>query len=64
MNKEYFDFVTKLEDLGVNDDYLIGWQEGYLKSPKLEEQRITDAYDAGYEDGENKVTDNAEKFKK
>ena len=39
MNKEYFDFVTKLEDMGVSDDYLIGWQEGYLRSPKLEEQR-------------------------
>jgi len=64
MNKEYFDFVTKLEDLGVTDDYLIGWQEGYLRSPKVEEQRVTDAYDAGYEDGENKVTDNAERFKK
>ena len=50
--------------MDVSDDYLIGWQEGYLRSPKLEEQRITDAYDAGYEDGENKVTDNAEKFKK
>tara|TARA_B100000989_G_scaffold242828_1_gene189779 strand:- start:353 stop:547 length:195 start_codon:yes stop_codon:yes gene_type:complete len=64
MNKEYFDLVTKLENMDVSDDYLIGWQEGYLRSPKLEEQRITDAYDAGYEDGENKVTDNAEKFKK
>ena len=50
MNKEYFDLVTKLEDMGVSDDYLIGWQEGYLRSPKLEEQRVTDAYDAGYED--------------
>ena len=64
MNKEYFDLVTKLENMDVSDDYLIGWQEGYLRSPKLEEQRVTDAYDAGYEDGENKVTDNAEKFKK
>tara|TARA_B100000609_G_C16772464_1_gene212558 strand:+ start:134 stop:328 length:195 start_codon:yes stop_codon:yes gene_type:complete len=63
MNKEYFDIVTKLEEIGVSDDYMIGWQSGYMRSPKLEEQRVTDAYDAGYEDGENKVIDNAEKFK-
>ena len=64
MNKEYFDFVTKLEDLGVTDDYLIGWQEGYLRSPKLEEQRLTDAYEAGYEDGENQTIEKAANFKK
>ena len=47
MNKEYFDIVTKLEEIGVSDDYMIGWQSGYMRSPKLEEQRVTDAYDAG-----------------
>ena len=64
MNKEYFDFVTKLEDMNVTDDYLIGWQEGYLRSPKLEEQRLTDAYEAGYEDGENQTIEKAANFKK
>ena len=29
MNKEYFDLVSKLEELGVTDQYMIGWQEGY-----------------------------------
>ena len=42
----------------------IGWQEGYQGSPKIEEQRLTDAYEAGYKDGESKTVDNAEKFKK
>ncbi len=64
MNEEYFKTVTKLEEMGVNDQYIIGWQEGYQGSPKLEEQRITDAYEAGYTDGEKHSTDNAENFKK
>tara|TARA_Y100000817_G_scaffold190260_1_gene148675 strand:- start:573 stop:770 length:198 start_codon:yes stop_codon:yes gene_type:complete len=64
MNKEYFDFVNKLEEIGVSDQYMIGWQEGYQGSPKVEEQRLTDDYEAGYEDGSNKKTDSADKFKK
>ena len=43
---------------------MIGWQEGYQGSPKVEEQRLTDDYEAGYEDGSNKKTDSADKFKK
>ena len=35
MNKEYFDFVNQLEELGVTDQYMIGWQEGYQGSLKL-----------------------------
>ena len=35
MNKEYFDFVNQLEELGVTDQYMIGWQEGYQGSPKV-----------------------------
>ena len=64
MNKEYFDFVNQLEELGVTDQYMICWQEGYQGSPKVEEQRLTDDYEAGYEDGSNKKTDSADKFKK
>jgi hypothetical protein len=29
-----------------------------LKNPKREEQRLTEAYEAGYTDGEEKTTDN------
>lgn len=58
MNQEYRDATTKMEEMGVNNDYLIGWQSGYLGHPEREEQRATDAYNAGYEDGQEKSTDN------
>ena len=64
MNNDYFKKVTELEDMNASDDYIIGWQEGYQNSPKIEEQRLSDAYEAGYEDGENKNIDNAANFKK
>tara|TARA_Y100000590_G_scaffold67399_1_gene73229 strand:- start:7838 stop:8032 length:195 start_codon:yes stop_codon:yes gene_type:complete len=64
MNEEYFKIVTKLEEMGISEEYIIGWQEGYQGSPKMEEQRVTDAYDAGYTDGEKRTTDTAENFKK
>ena len=58
MNQEYRDATTKMEEMGVNNDYVIGWQGGYLGHPEREEQRATDAYTAGYEDGQEKNTDN------
>jgi|TARA_B110000285_G_scaffold201981_1_gene237006 hypothetical protein len=64
MNSDYFNKVTELEKMNASDDYIIGWQEGYQSSPKVEEQRLSDAYEAGYEDGENKNIDNAANFKK
>ena len=42
---------------------ILGWQEGYQDAPEVEEQRVTDAYQAGYEDGKNNNFDNVEKFK-
>ena len=50
--------------MDVNDDYILGWQEGYQGSPKVEEQRLTDAYEAGYADGEKKSIESATNFKK
>jgi len=61
MNQTYYDAVTKMEQLGVDDEYIQGWQCGYLQNPKREEQRLTEAYEAGYVDGEAKTTDNYEK---
>ena len=58
MDQTYYDSVTKMEQLGVDDQYMLGWMQGYLQNPKIEEQRVTDAYEAGYEDGEGKNTDN------
>ncbi|MDH3466017.1 MAG: hypothetical protein OES26_08920 [Gammaproteobacteria bacterium] len=63
MNRTYYDTIKKLESDGVNNDYVLGWASGYLGNPKLEEQRITDAYDAGYEDGLAKNTENADAWK-
>jgi len=58
MNQAYRDATTKMEEMNVNPEYILGWQGGYLGHPKREEQRVTEAYDAGFEDGEEKSTDN------
>lgn len=49
----YHDTVDRLQQLQVHDDYIQGWIGGYLGNPKREEQRISDAYEAGYQDGGN-----------
>jgi hypothetical protein len=58
MNQAYYDAVTKMEKMGVDDEYVQGWQAGCIAMPKREEQRLTEAYEAGYADGEEKTTDN------
>lgn len=52
VNQEYRDATTKMEQTGVDADYVLGWQSGYLGHPKREEQRLTEAYEAGFEDGQ------------
>jgi hypothetical protein len=49
MNKDYYDATVKMEAAGTNDEFILGWQCGYLCNPEREEQRITEAYEAGYE---------------
>ncbi len=51
MDKAYYDFTTKMEQAGVDDEYIQGWQMGYLNMPDREQQRTTDAWSAGKEDG-------------
>ncbi len=58
MNQAYRDATTKMEEMNVNPEYVLGWQGGYLGHPKREEQRVNEAYNAGFEDGEEKSTDN------
>lgn len=58
MDQTYRDATTEMEKLGVSDDYIIGWQGGYLGHPEREEQLLNEAYEAGREDGQNKVVDN------
>lgn len=63
MDQSYYDTITKLEQDGVDREYIQGWIGGYLGNPRREEQRVTDAYNAGYEDGQNKHTDSAAAWK-
>ena len=58
MNQAYRDATTKMEEMKVNAEYIVGWQGGFLGHPKREEQRVTEAYEAGYEDGESKSAEN------
>ncbi|NNE64038.1 MAG: hypothetical protein HKN34_08145 [Gammaproteobacteria bacterium] len=58
MDQAYRDTTTEMEKMGVSEDYIIGWQGGYLGHPEREEQLLTEAYEAGREDGQNKVVDN------
>ena len=63
MNKFYFDTIEKMEQASVDPEYILGWQGGCLGHPQREEQRVTEAYAAGYEDGQSKNADNFEKWK-
>ena len=58
MNQTYYDAVVKMEKAGVDPEYVNGWQCGYLLNPKREEQRLNEAYEAGFEDGTAKNADN------
>jgi len=58
MNTEYYESIDKMEKANVSREYMVGWASGYLHNPKREEQRLNDAYEAGYNDGEEKNTDN------
>ena len=60
MNELYYKTIDALEKQGVSPEYINGWACGFLHNPKREEQRITDAYDAGYNDGQESKSDNAE----
>lgn len=63
MNQTYYNAVSKMEEMSVNREYLLGWVGGYLQNPMLEEQRVTETYEAGYADGSSKNTDNFAQYK-
>lgn len=63
MSDTYYETVDRLEKMGVDRDYIIGWMGGFMGNPPREEQRVTDAYSAGYEDGRNHNTDSADNYK-
>ena len=47
-----------MEEMGVDPEYIQGWQGGYVHNPLREEQRLNEAYEAGYEDGKAHTTEN------
>jgi hypothetical protein len=51
-----------MEEMGVNDNYIQGWVAGFLNNPEIEEQRKTDEYESGYEDGQAHTDENFAKF--
>ena len=57
MDKTYYEAVDKMEKLGVEPEYIQGWEGGYLGMPEREEQRVTEAYEAGYAAGKEKTLD-------
>ncbi len=63
MDPMYHDTIKKLEEMGVDREYIHGWIGGFMHNPKREEQRITEAYEAGYADGASKNMDNASNWK-
>lgn len=58
----YHQTLKSMHDSAVDKDYAYGWAGGVLGNPAREEQRITEAYTAGYEDGSNGITDNWKKW--
>lgn len=63
MDQKYYDALDNFEKSGISREYIDGWVGGYLHNPKREEQRITDGYSAGFDDGSNGSTDHMSDWK-
>ncbi len=53
----YHATLKNMQEAGVAPEYSHGWASGVLGNTALEEQRVTDAYTAGYEDGQSGNTE-------
>jgi len=51
MGTPYYDAIDRMEKKKVDPEYINGWASGFLHNPKREEQRVSEAYDAGYAHG-------------
>lgn len=51
MNQQYYEAVVAMEKAGIDSEFVQGWQNGYLHNPLREEQRLNEAYEAGYAAG-------------
>ena len=60
----YYEACVKMEQMKVDAEYLLGWQIGYWLHPQREEQRVNDAYSAGYDDGKARNTSDFAKWAK
>lgn len=56
----YHKTIVEMEKKNVNAEYIQGWIGGFMGNPKREEQRVTEAYEKGFEDGANQNTSNYE----
>jgi hypothetical protein len=56
MSSAYYEAIDRMEKSKVDPEYINGWASGYLHNPKREEQRVSEAYDAGYAHGREKNT--------
>jgi hypothetical protein len=56
----YYETVDRMQKQGVDPEYINGWASGFLHNPKREEQRVNEAYEAGYAHGMEKNTDGFE----
>jgi hypothetical protein len=55
-HKTYHDATVEMEKAGVDPEYIEGWQSGFIGQPMREEQRVTEAYEAGYNAGKEQDT--------
>ena len=63
MDQQYHEIIRQLEEMNTHREYILGWIGGYMHNPQREEQRVTEAYSAGYADGENRDTAHAGSWK-
>lgn len=63
MDQAYRDAIEAMERQGTDPEYVLGWQGGYLGHPTREEQRLSEAYQAGFEDGQARETGNFGRWK-
>jgi len=51
MSTAYYEAIDRMEKKPGDPEYINGWAPGYLHNPKREEQRVSEAYAAGYAHG-------------
>ena len=62
MDQNYRDATTRMEELGVQQEYIIGWQTGYLGHPEREAQLLNEVYEAGRTAGQENTLDDIDNW--